>query len=78
MVRGRFSGRSGVDPVVEISDSEYHFPPRRPGQKQKDVTCVGHLRCFELLCLAGAMLLLLVQVLLPGLYSDRFALFLTL
>ena len=43
-----------------------------PVKKQKDVTCVGHLRCFELLCLAGAVLLLLVQVLLPGLYSDRF------
>lgn len=43
-----------------------------PVKKQKDVTCVGPLRCFELLCLAGAVLLLLVQVLLPGLYSDRF------
>lgn len=41
-------------------------------KKQKDVTCVGHLRCFELLCFAGTVLLLLVQVLLPGLYSDRF------
>ena len=37
-----------------------------PVKKQKDVTCVRHLRCFELLCLAGAVLLLLVQVLLPG------------
>ncbi len=43
-----------------------------PVKKQKDVTCVGYLRCFELLCLAGAVLLLLVQVLLPGLYSDCF------
>lgn len=44
MVRGRSSGRSGVDPVVEISDSECHFPPRRPGQKQKDASCARHLR----------------------------------